>query len=151
MKKPEKTNGSQALDGALSLSQHDSNGSAGNGGVTNGNEDELSSLPVEFGGMYRACYEAGYASGQETGFRQGYQAGFGDGRRQGDTGSTAAAAAVENIVGTSEVGEPEAEKLEVENSAPGMRKPRLFGLPCTKCRKWFFSDEVRCPRCQTPK
>src|SRR2546428_5486258 len=93
MKKPEKTNGSQALGRALFLAQP-----ASDGGVTNGDEDELSSLPEEFGGMYRACYEAGHVSGWEAGYRQGYEAGFGDGRRQGDNGSTAAPAAVENII-----------------------------------------------------
>jgi hypothetical protein len=136
MKTTEKTNGSRALDGVLALAHPASDGS-----VTDGNQDELSALPEEFSGMYRACYEAGHGSGWEMGFRQGYQAGFGDGRRQGDIGGTAAPAAVENIVGNS----------EVRNSASGMRKPRLFGLPCAKCRRWFFSDEARCPGCQTPR
>ena len=135
-KKPEKTNGSQALARALFLAQP-----ASDGGVTNGDEDELSSLPEEFGGMYRACYEAGHVSGWETGYRQGYEAGFGDGRRQGDAGSTAAPAAVENMIENGEAGD----------GASGMRKVRLFGLPCTNCGKWFFSDEACCPRCQTPR
>src|SRR5260370_30330143 len=99
MSKPEKKNGSQTLDGALFLTQPTCDGCAGNGSVTNGNEDELRSLLEEFGGMYRACYEAGHLSGWESGFRQGYEAGFGDGRRQGDNGSTTAAAVVENSAG----------------------------------------------------
>ncbi len=140
-KKPEKTNDSQALGRALFLAQP-----ASDGGVTNGDEDEVSSLPEEFGGMYRACYEAGHVSGWETGYRQGYEAGFGDGRRQGDNGSTTAAAAVENRVRNSKVGNGEA-----GNGAGGMRKARLLGLPCTNCGTWFFSDEARCPRCQTPR
>ena len=140
-KKPEKTNDSQALGRALFLAQP-----ASDGGVTNGDEDELSSLPEEFGGMYRACYEAGHVSGWEAGYRQGYEAGFGDGRRQGDNGSTAAPAAVENMVGNSEVGNG-----EPGNGANGRRKARLFGLPCTNCGKWFFSDEALCPRCATPR
>jgi ribosomal protein L37E len=139
MKTTEKTNGSQALDRALALGQP-----ASDGDVSNSNSDELSSLPAEFGGMYRACYEAGYASGKEAGYRQGYQAGFEDGRGQGN--GSPSTAAVENAARTSEVG-----KSDVENSAPGMRKPRLFHLPCTKCGKWFFSDEARCPHCQTPR
>jgi hypothetical protein len=151
MKKPEKTNGSQVLGRVLCLAQPASDDCAGNGSVTNGNEDELSSLPEEFRGMYRACYEAGHVSGWEAGFRQGYEAGFGDGRRQGDAGSTAAAAAVENSAGNSEVGNAEAGNGEAGNGASGTRKPRLFGLPCTKCGTWFFSDEARCPRCQTPR
>ena len=144
MSKPEETNGSQALDGALFLAQPASDGCAGNGSVTNGNEDELRSLPGEFGGMYRACYEAGHVSGWESGFRQGYEAGFGFGRRQGDNGSTAAA--VENRVGNNEVRNGEA-----GGGASGMSKARLLGLPCTNCGRWFFSDEARCPRCQTPR
>src|SRR5690242_2401679 len=76
-------------------------------------------LPEEFARVYQAGYEVGFASGREAGFRQGYQAGFGDGRRQGDAGSTAAPAAVENAS---------------ENVA-AVGKTRLFGLPCTTCRR----------------
>ncbi len=151
MSKPETKNGSQALDGALFLAQPASDGCTSNGSVTNGNEDELRSLPEEFGGMYRACYEAGHVSGWESGFRQGYEAGFGDGRRQGDNGSTAAPAAVENIIENGGAGNSGAGNSEAGNGANGRRKARLFGLPCTNCRKWFFSDEACCPRCQTPR
>ena len=155
-KKLEKTNGSETLGRVLFLAQPASDDRAGNGSVTNGNADELSSLPEEFGGMYRACYEAGHASGFEAGFRQGYRAGFEDGRRQSDKGSPPAAAAVENNAANSEVGNSELRSNEVTNGeagngASGVRKPRLFGLPCTKCGAWFFSDEARCPRCQTPR
>src|SRR5437899_5863081 len=136
MKTTEKTNGSQALDRVLALAQPASDGS-----ITNGTQDALSPLPEEFSGLYRACYEAGHAGRWEAGFRHGYQARFGDGRRQGDVGSTAAPAAVENIAGNSQAGD----------SATGMRKPRLFGLPCANCGCFFYSDEAQCPRCQTPK
>src|SRR2546426_6020878 len=105
MNTTEKTNGSQALDGALFLAQP-----ASDDGVANTNQDELSAPPPELEGMYRACYQAGQVSGWEAGYRLGYQAGFGDGRRQGDDGSTATAAAVENRVGNSEVGNGEAGK-----------------------------------------
>jgi hypothetical protein len=134
-KKPEKTSGSQPLGQVLFLAQ------PADGGVTNGDEDELSSLPEEFGGMYWACYEAGHVSGWEAGYRQGYEAGFEGSRRQGDNGSTATPAAVENSSGNGEAG----------NGANGMRKARLFGLPCANCRKWFFSDEACCPHCATPR
>jgi hypothetical protein len=93
--------------------------------------DRFSPLPAEFGALYQDGYDAGFASGKEAGYRQGYQAGFTDGRGQGD-GSTAAPAAV-------------------ENNAIGIRKARLLGLPCSRCGRWFFSDEARCPRCQTPR
>jgi len=136
MKKTDKTNGSPAPDRTLFLAQP-----ASDGEVASGNQDDLSALPEDFGGMYRACYEAGHSSGWEAGFRQGYQAGFGDVRKQDDEGSTAAPAAVENTIGNSEAG----------NSATGRRKARLFGLPCTKCGRWFFSDETGCPGCQTPR
>jgi hypothetical protein len=127
MKTIGKTNASHALDGALTLRQP-----ANDGNVTLGHQDDVSLMLEDFSEMSRECYEAGYSSGKESGYRQGYGAGFADGRRQGDDGSTAAPAAV-------------------ENTAPGMRKVRLFGLPCTKCGKWFFCDEARCPRCQTPR
>ena len=139
--KPEKTNGSQALGRALLLAPP-----ATDGGVTNGDEDELSALPEKFGEMYRASYEAGRVSAWEAGYRQGYEAGFGHGRRQGDNGSSAAPAAVENSAGNSEVRNGEA-----GNGVNGMRKMRLFGLPCTNCGRWFFSDEACCPRCATPR
>jgi len=97
--------------------------------------DRPIAMPEEFGGLYRAGYEAGFASGRESGYRRGYEAGFGDGRRHGDAGSTAAAAAVEN---TSE-------------NAATIGKARLFGLPCTKCRRLMFSDETKCPYCKAPR
>ncbi len=101
----------------------------------NGNGDGVSSMPEEFAGLYQAGYEAGFASGRESGYRQGYEAGFGDGRRQDDAGSAAAAAAVENAS---------------ENVA-AMGKVRLFGLPCTECRRLMFSDETKCPYCKAPR
>jgi len=150
MSKPEKTNGSQARGRVLFLAQPASDNCVGNGGVTNANQDEISPMLEEFAaGLYQAGYEAGHASGWEAGFRQGYEAGFEGGRRQGDAGSTAAAAAVENTAGNSEIRSGEVRSGEAGNGVSGVRKPRLFGLPCTKCGTWFFSDEARCPRCQT--
>jgi hypothetical protein len=99
---------------------------------TNGNGHGVSSMPEEFAELYQTGYEAGLASARELGYRQGYQAGFGDGRRQGDAGSTAAAAAV-------------------ENTPPGIRRARLFGLPCVKCKRFLYNDEERCPYCRTPR
>jgi hypothetical protein len=90
-------------------------------------------MPGEFAGMYQAGYEAGLASGRESGYRQGYEAGFGDGRRQRN--DVTAPAAVEN--------DPE--------SATAMAKSRLFGLPCTKCRRLMYSDEARCAYCKAPR
>jgi hypothetical protein len=90
-------------------------------------------MPGEFAGLYQDGYEAGCASGRESGYRQGYEAGFEDGRRQGD--DNGAPAAVENAT----------------ESAAGMGKSRLFGLPCTECRRLMYSDEARCPYCKTPR
>ena len=90
-------------------------------------------MPGEFAGLYQGGYEAGFASGRESGYRQGYEAGFEDGRRQGD--DNGAPAAVENAA----------------ESAAGMGKSRLFGLPCTECRRLTYSDEARCPYCKTPR
>ena len=97
--------------------------------------DGLIRMPEEFAGLYQAGYEAGFASGRESGYRQGYEAGFEDGRRQDDAGSAAAAAAVEN-----------APEIVAE-----MGKARLFGLPCTKCRRLMYSDEIRCAYCKAPR
>ncbi len=135
MSKPEKTNPSQALDGALFLAQP-----ASDGGITDGAQGSQSALPEEFGGMYRACYQAGQVSGWEAGYRLGYGAGFADGRRQGDAGSTAAAAAVEN-----------APEKPASALRPGMHKARLFGLPCAECKRFLYNDEERCPYCRTPR
>jgi hypothetical protein len=89
-------------------------------------------MPEEFAGLYQAGYEAGFASGHEAGYRQGFEAGFGNGRRQRN--DVATPAAVENAP---------------ENAAAV--KSRLFGLPCTKCRRLMYSDESRCPYCKTPR
>ena len=99
------------------------------------NGHDHSPMPDEFAGLYQAGYEAGFASGRESGYRQGYEAGFWDGRGQGDSGSTAAPAAVENA--------PE----RLTRTA----KSRLFGLPCTKCRRLMYSDETRCAYCKAPR
>ena len=88
---------------------------------------DLNFVPIEFMGLYQASYQAGYASGREAGFRQGYQAGYGDGRGQGASSAPGAA----------------------EKHAAGIPKTRLFGLPCSHCRRFFFSDEARCPYCKT--
>jgi hypothetical protein len=118
MQTTKKTNGGQALEATLAQPAN------GHG---------LSSMPEEFGGMYQAGYEAGFASGRESGYRQGYEAGFGDGRRQGNHSTSPAA--VENAP---------------ENVA-AIGKARLFGLPCGKCRRLMFSDETRCPYCKAPR
>ena len=99
---------------------------------SNGGE-ALSSMPEEFGGMYQTGYEAGFACGRESGYRQGYEAGFGDGRRQGN--NSASPAAVENA----------------HEDVAAMSKSRLFGLPCTKCRRLMYSDETRCAYCKAPR
>jgi hypothetical protein len=98
---------------------------------TNGIGDGIDSMPGEFAGLYQVGYEAGFASGRESGYRQGYEAGFGDGRRQ--RYDVAAPAAVENAPETA------------------VMKSRLFGLPCTKCRRLMYSDEIRCPYCKAPR
>jgi hypothetical protein len=90
------------------------------------------SMPEEFAGLCQAGYEAGFASGRESGYRQGYEAGFGDGRSQ--CNDFAAPAAVENAP---------------ENAA--VMKSRLFGLPCGKCRRLMYSDEIRCAYCKAPR
>jgi len=94
--------------------------------------DGLIRMPEEFAGLYQEGYEAGFASGRESGYRQGYEAGFGDDRRQRN--DVAAPAAVENAA---------------ENAA--LTKSRLFGLPCTKCRRLMYSDETRCAYCKAPR
>ena len=91
-----------------------------------GSSDDLNSVPNEFMGLYQASYQAGYASGREAGFRRGYQAGYSDGRGQ-STSSVPVAS---------------------EKHATGIPKTRLFGLPCSRCRRFFFSDEARCPYCK---
>jgi len=97
--------------------------------------DDLNSVPSEFMGLYQASYQAGFASGRESGYRQGYEAGFWNGRRQGDAGSTAPPAAIGNAA----------------EGIAGTGKARLFGLPCTNCRRLMFSDEIKCPYCKAPR
>ena len=97
------------------------------------NGHDHSSMLGEFAGLYQVGYEAGFASGRESGYRRGYEAGFEDGRRQGD--DNGAPAAVENAPA----------------NVAAMGKVRLFGLPCTKCRRLMFSDETKCPYCKAPR
>ena len=117
MKKPDKTNGSQTLV------QHGANG----------NNDGLTSMPEEFGVLYQAGYEAGYASGREAGYGRGYEAGYSDARKQGNASTDTAVA--------------------VATNASGIRRPRrlLLGLPCPNCRIYSSTDEALCPCCKTPK
>jgi hypothetical protein len=72
-------------------------------------------------------------SGSETGFAQGFEAGFLAGRKaaekEDNRGLELIATAVQKTVFAR----------------------RLFGLPCTNCGAWFYSDETHCPRCRTPK
>jgi len=106
----------------------------GNGALaqpSNGN----GAMPEEFVALYKAGYDAGYTSGHETGYRRGLAsgclAGTAAGRRN-EAGCTAAAAPPEsNIV--------------------GIPKPRLFALPCTKCRRFMYTDQARCPYCKAPR
>jgi len=70
MKKPEKTNGSKALDLTLAL-----------------------------GVLYQAGYEAGYASGREAGYGRGYEAGYSDARKQGNASTDTAVAVATNASG----------------------------------------------------
>lgn len=95
--------------------------------------DRATGMPEEFADVYQAGYETGFASGRESGYRRGYEAGFGDGRRQRN--DVAAPAAVEN-----------APEIVAE-----MGKARLFGLPCTECRRLMYSDEARCAYCKAPR
>ncbi len=106
----------------------ESNGSLTLAQPTNGHD--YSSISGEFAGLYQAGYEAGFAGGRESGYRRGYEAGFEDGRRQDYSAS-----AVENAL---EIG-------------AGMGKARLFGLPCTKCRRLMYSDETSCAYCKAPR
>jgi len=83
MKKPEKTNGSQALV------QHGANG----------NHDDLSPMPEELGVLYQAGYEAGYTSGREAGYGRGYEAGYADGGKHGNVSTDIVAAIPTNASG----------------------------------------------------
>jgi hypothetical protein len=82
MKKPEKTNGSQASV------QH----------PANGNHDGLSPMPDE-SGMYQAGYEAGYSGGREAGYGRGYTAGYADGGKHNNVSTDTAAAVPTNASG----------------------------------------------------
>lgn len=94
--------------------------------------NELSAIMDEFGPLYQAAYEAGYRSGREAAYRQGYEAGYSDGGKQDNSNSAAAAVPA--------------------NPAEVRRRQRgLLGLPCTNCEGFFYSDEVQCPRCKTPR
>jgi len=83
MKKPEKTNGSQAL----------------NSTPPNGNHDGLSPMPDELGVPYQAGYEASYSGAREAGYARGYEAGYADGGKHSNVSTDAAAAVPTNASG----------------------------------------------------
>jgi hypothetical protein len=102
---------------------------------TSGNIHDVNPMPEEFAGLYQAGYEAGFSSGHEAGYRQGVQAG----RLEG------LAAADQNQNGHSPtVAAPESNAVSISRS-------RLFGLPCSKCRRLMYSDEIRCSYCKAPR
>jgi hypothetical protein len=100
---------------------------------TSGSDHDVPPMPGEFAGLYQAGYEAGFASGHEAGYRQGLQAGRLEGFAAGDRNQN---------------GNPPATAAPESNSIP---RSRLFGLPCTKCRRLMYSDETRCPYCKAPR
>jgi len=85
----------------------------------------FSSMPAQFGALYQASYEAGYAQGREAGYRQGC------------------------VEGSREARSHARAKPEAASSATPGRRRGLLGLPCERCGTFLFSDEARCPRCQT--
>ena len=93
--------------------------------TTNSKSYDISPIPGEFAGMYRAGFEAGYANGHETGFQEGY-------------------AAVQNSGAVTPVagGKPA--------SRPGPRR-MLLGMPCPKCRIYLHTGESACPSCGLPR
>jgi len=97
------------------------------------NGDGLSSMPEAFAGMFQAGYDSGYRSGHEAGYRQGLEAGRLEGQAALPQSGNARAAAAP------------------ESNAAVIPQSRLFGLPCTKCRRLMYSDEDRCPYCKAPK
>jgi hypothetical protein len=97
------------------------------------NGDVLSSTPEAFAGILQAGYDSGYSSGHEAGYRQGLQAGRLEGLAAADQNQN---------------GNPPATAAPGSNSIP---QPRLFGLPCAKCRRLMYSDETRCPYCKAPR
>jgi hypothetical protein len=147
MSKPEKKNGSQALDGALFLAQPASDGCASNGSVTNGNEDELRSLPEDFGGMYWACYEAGHVSGWDQGSGRDMRPGSGTAAGRATTAATAAAA-VENRVRNSKVGNG-----ETGNGAAGCARRGSSACPARIAARGFSATRraVRAARLRGQK
>ncbi len=92
-------------------------------------------MPEEMVALYRAGYDTGYATGHEAGYRRGLEAGRLEGKaavHQNEAGSNSAAASP-------------------ESNDVGIPKPRLFALPCTKCRRFMYTDQVRCPYCKAPR
>jgi hypothetical protein len=85
-------------------------------------------------GPHEERYEAGLASAREASYRQGFQDGFSAGYNQRN-GSAAVPLVTQGTLIKAE-----------QNSGP-----RLLGLPCSNCGRFFYSDEAQCPQCKTPK
>jgi len=76
MKKPEKTNGFQALV------QH----------TANGNHDGLSPMPDALAVPCQAGYEASYSGDRQAGYARGYEAGYADGGKHSNVSTDTEAA-----------------------------------------------------------
>lgn len=79
------------------------------------------SMPAEFGAIYQAGFEAGYAKGREDGYQMASRQGVSEMRSN-----------------------PGAKP-----AVPPPRRRGLLGLPCERCGTFLYSDEKECPHCKT--
>ena len=86
--------------------------------------------------LYKSAYEAGLARGKEEGYRRGYREGFADCIKFGNPASIAIAMP---------------NKPTDTSKEAAANRARLKGLPCANCGCPSYSDEMKCPRCGTPK
>jgi len=94
--------------------------------------ESLSRKPEELEALCQAAYQTGFTSGRKIGYRQGYKAGYANGRKQDNGGILV-------------------KKTGTRNGGIRPSQRLLLGLPCTNCGAYFYSDEVQCPRCETPR
>ena len=121
MNTTEKTNGSHRLALAYPAVRI----AVSHGAASDGNQDELSPIPGEFLGPYRAGYEAGFISGPDAGFREGYAA-----AHQGPNNGAAVTSAA-----------------DAKTAPKGGPRRLLLGMPCQKCGIYLRSVETHCPSC----
>jgi len=106
--------------------QHDEGAMRRLAGPRATDSDATSEIPAELGTPYQKGYEDGFLRGRTVGYREGYA----EGRNRPQQNHA----------------KPQAASAPPANTSVGRRW--LFGLPCERCGRFLYSNEIQCPHCK---